>query len=208
MEGEYPKCCRRKRSSVLVDLMEFLEAKRLKQEEEEPKLPKRRPDADLLEALTRSSDEDFTEPQWLGSKKMTKTDVDPHHHRRFFIPRTAIQRLKPHLRASEKSETEPLDAPGISVSVVGPLGNPEGAQAEAVVEPQPVGSHQGLAAPRGGRPSRHLGLPAWPPPPTRPPPPKNSSLGPYVSTFRFYTFLSTLVVHTQCILYCFFPVDK
>ncbi|KAG9447912.1 hypothetical protein H6P81_014040 [Aristolochia fimbriata] len=122
MEGEYPKCCRRKRSSVLVDLMEFLEAKRLKQEEEEPKLPKRRPDADLLEALTRSSDEDFTEPQWLGSKKMTKTDVDPHHHRRFFIPRTAIQRLKPHLRASEKSETEPLDAPGISVSVVDPSG--------------------------------------------------------------------------------------
>ncbi|KAG9439475.1 hypothetical protein H6P81_019640 [Aristolochia fimbriata] len=120
MEGETTKLIRRKRCVVdeEADLMEFLEAKRLKQEEEESKLRKmmrRSPDAESLGDCLR------TEPRWLGQKKMTKTDVDP-HQQRFFIPRAAIQRLKPHLLAWEKAETEPLGAPGISVSVTDPSG--------------------------------------------------------------------------------------
>ncbi|XP_068647600.1 B3 domain-containing protein At1g32030-like [Aristolochia californica] len=118
--GKGKRC--RKREVVTdeeADLLAFLEKKRLKLEEEE-RQPKRRAEPELLEALAKLY-RDFTEPVWLDQKRMTKTDVHP-HHQRFFIPCSVVQKLKPHLKCWERGEIEPHDGPGIYVFVMDPLG--------------------------------------------------------------------------------------
>ncbi|XP_068666644.1 B3 domain-containing protein At3g25182-like [Aristolochia californica] len=102
-----------RRKGTEEDLLEFLEKKKLKQEEED-----REPEKEVLEALGRHFGE-FTVPIWLGDKKATKTDVHPHHQRFFFL-HSMIEKLKPHLKAWEKGEIEPDGSPGILVSIMDP----------------------------------------------------------------------------------------
>ncbi|KAG9448214.1 hypothetical protein H6P81_014342 [Aristolochia fimbriata] len=104
------------------DLLEFFEKKKRRQEEEEDqkRVPKREPGEEVLRAMEKLFGSEFTEPVWLGEKKLTKTDVHP-HHQRFFFPQTMIEKLKPHLKAWEKGEIEPKDGAGIPVTIVDTL---------------------------------------------------------------------------------------
>ncbi|XP_068647592.1 B3 domain-containing protein At1g32030-like [Aristolochia californica] len=102
-----------------ADLLAFLEKKRLKLEEEE-RQPKRRAAPELLQSLAMLYS-DFTEPVWLGQKRLTRIDIHP-HYQRFLILRSVVQKLKPLLTCWERGEIEPDDGPGIYVPVMDPLG--------------------------------------------------------------------------------------